>query len=74
MGTRLLKGINTPTLQLGLGPKGHLSFVEGGGPSSYLVHHARAATPNRVGFEFGANLNSPFGIKTLSFLRRLPLD
>ena len=51
MGTRLLKGIYTPTLQLGLGPKGHPSFVEGGGPSSCLVHntHARAAAaPNRA--------------------------
>ena len=48
--------------------------MEEGGPSSCLVHHTRARrhlpAPNRVGF--GASLNSPFGIKTLSFLHRLP--
>ena len=54
MGTRLLKGIYTPTLELGLGPKGHPSFVEGGGPSSYLVLHTRARTAALNRAEFGA--------------------
>ena len=28
MGTRILNGIYTPTLELGLGPKGHPNFVK----------------------------------------------
>ena len=51
--------------------------MEGGGPNSCLVHHTRAraaAAQPRPGFGFAASLNSPFSIKTLSFLRRLPLD
>ena len=51
--------------------------MEGGGPSLCLVHHTRtraAAAHLWPKFGFTASLNSPFSIKTLSFLSRLPLD
>ena len=81
-GNKTFKGYIYTHLVVSLGPKGHPNFMEGGGPTSCLVHHksscAAAALPhtepNWDGFGFGAGcvyiyLNSFFSSNAV-ILRR----
>ncbi len=57
---RLFVGLYTIILEMDLGPKGHHSFVEGGGPMFGPLPHTctHLPKPNQVGLGTGASASA----------------